>query len=389
MKPMKNLQQCRSTYDAFTKFHFTKKIKPKTSSEIMGGDPTPQQIQQLLNILSQIFIKNSNCDADLWQEFNNQIAKIATTNVGYLLLNSIATLANGRKIIIDGVNPLPIYNGASYLPGLNSNDGGKIQIGGLQMPAQADRPDRQIALNFGTILHELVHAYQYFGAVPQSYFSSVRSELDAFLIEAMGCNEVDQKQNLTMSNAHLLKSYSYWDHNLYSKSSDGFSDKQFQIIYYDVFHNKNFTLSNYNNMIELFLVCSPQGEGYAQIPPQGGWDINPIDEATFNSSIIKSFYNTYSQSSYFNNIPPFPFLDPNTTAMADPLTDQWGGSNGDGSISGYPSGNMFWFLSLMSGYSHWPNFQPETNNSTGGWQRVYVETTGHYIWVGPNGEISY
>jgi hypothetical protein len=269
--------------------------------KIIGGDPTPAQVSALLASLNNIFVNNTAASGNpnatlIWNDFQTQIGLLATTNVGFAMLTDIVANANGKHISITGANA-PSGALAKYYDAPN---GGSIALGGLDFdpsrnPSSYNYTD-QDADHYGTIAHELFHAYTFFVQGNTAYTNTVRNELDAYIFEFMATAEVDQKNNT----ADWNQSYTRWDDNLYTGGRASNENRfQFNNAWYDIFHNHNFTVSNYNTLIEYFK-STTQGshEYYANLTA------NAIDSTTFNSSHIFDFYSSdYRQASYCDTIP--------------------------------------------------------------------------------------
>lgn len=294
----------------FSKLNSLNILSEFEQKQIIGGDPSPAQVAALLSLLSNIFVQNSNCDPTHWDDFNAQVALLATTNVGFDLLTQIVSSAAGRHIHVSGTDPFPSTPNGDAAEYKYFQNGGNILLGNLKFDPNrnpsAPNYTEQDASHFGTIAHELFHAFSFYTNNEATYGSSVRKEMDALLFEIMACAEIDLSKNLTTSSTDLNKSYMWYDvRDIYGASTGHPSESlAFQIAFYDIFHNKNFTVWNYNYLL-VNLIGSKLGSGYS------GSRI-PIDETTFNASAIQNFFEfDYSQTSYFGNYPPFPFNEPN------------------------------------------------------------------------------
>lgn len=273
-------------------------------TNIKGGDPTPAQVQALLTSLHAIFtpgvLLSDAHGQDIWNDFNTQLAALAGTNSGYTMLSGIVSAANGRQVNVTGINQgFPEFDDHP----ITGSTGGRLFLGAMEFnpnrnPANFDYT-KQDATHFGTIAHELYHVYAYFTmSTPEytSYKSTVRKELDAYLFEYMANAEYDQMNNILDWN----KSYTKWDSSLYAGGRNS-SENTFAMstAWYHIFHDKTFTVDDYNTLIDNFK-STPQGGGnlYA------GLTTGHIDSTTFSSSKIEDLFSTaYMQSTYHDCIP--------------------------------------------------------------------------------------
>ncbi|MBL7702355.1 MAG: hypothetical protein JNM14_08900 [Ferruginibacter sp.] len=286
-----------------------KKIKGK------GVDPTPAQVQALLILLNggtgvlqaggtaifRVGVQmNDSHGADILADFNTQIALFASTNVGYNMLSRLQQVAtqNNMHINVTGTNAPSGAAGQFY----DTPVGGNLLLGLLDFSISPTdwNYKKQLAEHFGTIAHELFHAFIYISNGNTSYDNTVRCELDAYLMEFMACAEVDQKNDLSGND-----SYTKWNTSLYSTGQAGRQATEnlfkFNFAWYDIFRNKNLTIDNYNTLITYFKNTT-QGSGgyYANLTD------SEIDATVFTTSPFNDFYsNAYSQSSYYDSCIPY------------------------------------------------------------------------------------
>lgn len=388
---MKQVTKKQKTLNSLNKINSFERLDADSCKKIMGGcDPTPAEKSALIASLSTILV-NSTTDTITpanWALFNGAVEMLAGTSVGYYMLSQIVSYANtnGRHVTISGkvAGALNLYR--------SSPSGGVIDLGYLFMQYNIYNPswdNNQEAILFGTIAHELFHAFDYLkNGFNIPYNRSVRKELDAYLFEAMACGEVDQNTDWgTLNNLQtpIGMSYTYWDNCTFThgvtRDEDYFA---YSNIFYDVFHNNNFSLENYNNLIDKFFVGSKEGSGYPSTLSK-----TEITATTFENSAIFEFFNKYLEPACGTTDPnPIPLgFESNMIPVLDPYRNV--GSNHDGSgynFNGDPNFST-WLNSYMnSGYEFYTGYIETTTTTinTGFFPTLY----GNGWLFKPQGDIS-
>ncbi|MBB5643764.1 hypothetical protein [Pedobacter cryoconitis] len=327
-------------------------FKPLSNIEmesVIGGDDFIDKL------FAQVFdFTNPNLSANTISVFKKEVSDLASTAVGYQMLEALYN-AQSDKIFITGDMPTDPKALAQYVK--TSSSVSKIYLG--QLDTNTTDPYSSASLNFGIISHELFHAY--LGSVlfsgtatraSEQYRNNLRSEIDASMFAFMATVEYDIVHNLSYNddNSHIRTGISV---TLGDPQTE--SEKAFKNAWDDIFFNGNFNIDNYNVLEKNFAT----GSTYKLATGKNDDPIKSLND-TFTYFPFMNKYGFIKETKLFKAMMDDTLLHPrdiiksnpairNVSSPLDNLPSNDDGSNGGNSGGGgsegyYPqdgTGNVF------------------------------------------------
>jgi len=361
-------------------------ISQEEGRSILGGT-------DLEVLFAQIFdFSASNLTPAAIAMFKKQITDLASTAIGATMLDAL--IDKGNKIYIDNDAPHSSSGALAEYEG----SANKLHIGAMDTDMSVNYNN---ALAYALIAHELYHAYQdnvlYSNVTSPAYLAyakDVKSELDAGLFSYMATVQYDINHNLSRddNNSHSRMSFAL-PGNYNSQQGINFNDT-----WDDMFQNGNFSLENYNKLIENWKEGSSYKIGKETYNSLGSFDNTWIDNLF--STMFKGDVKLFKAMMEDTDMTPNQLIqrDPMLHGAIDNPTPGPGGPSDGGSPDGGSSPS---YNNDNSGGGSDSGYSPTYSNGgfyygapdpyTGGGSDYYGDRTGYrgQIYSSYDGSSSY